>query len=224
MPIGNEMVWGIVALFVLVVVIILGIIFKPFGEFLVGTVPLVNNDFPKTPGGHSSVMHSQSVLAKSSLESDNAHAVGVKAGKDDIMDKIEKEESGYGHLDHAGKPLTSVSYVDVARGRSLAINNSTMPAGAYVNASHGLTHNSKNLTYHSDIENQAAHRAVGGGDADAYESLATGSDFTSPYSMGKHNFVKAHGHIHDKKWSDDAMKAVHGSNVASHISETPSKK
>ena len=200
MSIGNELTWMIIGLFVLVAVIILGIVFKP--DFL------QNAPLKVSPAVHHAVVDAHSNLAKSSLNLD-----GVDSSKGDMQERINKEEGEYGHLSHPGKTLQSVPYTVDALDKNIYQHISSDPitagAGTKVNR---LQTGKKLLHYNYDgVSAMAAHAPA---DSDKSGSLGSDSKFSAPYSQNRSPFTKAHGHIHDKKWADDAVKGVHAAGGA----------
>jgi hypothetical protein len=197
MSIGNELNWMIVGLFILVAVIILGIIFKPFGEFL------QKASLEASPAAHHAVVNSHSNMATSSL--DNRGTVDPR--KDDLQERIVKEVGEYGHLSHPGKVLSSALYTDPDHGGGVyqhVLIDEPVPAGAAGRPR--LRAGRKLLHYNYTGSDVVTNMSPIGTDAD---TLGNDSSFDSPYSQNRSIFTKGHGHIHNKKWADTGLKVAH---------------
>ena len=149
---------------------------------------------------HDVVMDAASNMAKTKLDID-----AIDSPKNDMQERIEKEEGEYGHLSHPGKALHSQSYTDDVLTNNIYqhIDSSkpvTPGAGAKVNH---LNRGPKLVHYNYDSASAIASHAPA--DSDKSSSLGSNSNFDSPYSLNRTPFTKGQGHIQDKHWEKEQV-------------------
>jgi len=201
---GKETMWLGVGLFVLVV-IILGIIFKPFGEFL------LNAPVEAVQTIHHAVVSGHSTMAQKSLDGGRGclseKGESCDTNKDDMQEHVFSEVKKLDGLSdsYSNDPvLVSTPYTqddhlaDGSFGGGVNKRN-TYTSGQTVKLNKLDKRTNKDISYNRDFSHHHSIADINSSeDSDPYSKLGSGDDFSVPYGMGKIRVVKTSHPINNK--------------------------